>query len=609
MDNNDLTPFSLDDLDLEGGLSAGDDADRELGLTDEEVAGLDFGEFNTMMPTETPLAGDDDAPEKEDVDTGDPVLDQLIMLGQKQGFIDLTDIIAVVDNPEEEAERIEEIGWILHRAGIQIRDGDEIIDMEMDVDEEEAEVEPTAAAASEPELALVEPEADSGIEPDMMPFSLAELGLSQEEIEALGLAEMQSTPEVGVPAEAEVAPSESAEPELSPFSLDELGLSPAEIAALGDAESQVQDEPGSAAEPELSPFSLEELGLSPAEIAALEGLGEQTEEPPSGPAPRKSEVAGADFGLSPDEIAALGALASTSEPTPRPDASTRPPSVSSEASDTSLDAEEFDFSVVDETPRAQVAPAKRTAPRRQEEAKEPDPDDIGFEPESLEAMDDIWDQPEEEALPQPARIQLPPREERERMRRQQARREPAPARPITTATGSTFRGAATRPMLSRPTYMRGDPARAYLRPGPARTGSGGRSIHAVSAGDSFASGGAVAGRRAPAEVLASFLPTGDATLDDYVQQLQAEPDNYGMVLAVARLGVQTGRNELALYQYRQLIRRNAAIDEVIEELSELAEMIDDSMLTYQLYRLLGDAYSRQNRFQEAMAAYTHTLAG
>ena len=113
-------------------------------------------------------------------------------------------------------------------------------------------------------------------EPELEPFSLADLGLSDEEIAQLRAEPepLSPPPAVALPAtlaEADQveAVSAPAEPELAPFSLEDLGLSPEEIAQL-EAAGEAAAPPAAPAEPELAPFSLEDLGLSSEEIAQLE---------------------------------------------------------------------------------------------------------------------------------------------------------------------------------------------------------------------------------------------------------------------------------------------------------------------------------------------------
>jgi tetratricopeptide (TPR) repeat protein len=515
----DVQPFSLDDLGLSdldlGEIGA---SNRELDLTDEELAGLDLGELETFIG-ELPAA----TAEESQVDTGDPALDRLIVLGQRQGFVDLTDIIAVVEDPEAEAERIEEIGWTLHRAGIQIRDGDEIIDME------------ETEAIEEDEFAAVSPPAPSGPETvelegeaELTPFSLEELGLSPEEIAALGLAEAETTAAAPEPSPAaptpEPQPGAEAEPELTPFSLEELGLTPEEIAALGLAEAETTaaapepppaapaPEPQPGAEPELTPFSLEELGLTPEEIAALAFTeAEAVEEAPA---------------AATDDL--------------------------------------FDFAVAEAEPVEKIT--RRTAPREEEPPPPVNPADLAFTPEPLENLDGIWDLPEETpAEPEPARVVLPPLSERAPSRSS----EPAYTDTIPAHAGRTrdeARYARREAVIAERTTLR------------------------------------KAGARTPAD----FIPSGDPALDDYLQQLTTEPTNYPLALAVGRLCAQTGRTDMMTLAYKRPIRDGAALDAIEAEVAELIETVDDQATQRQLYRVLGDIYSKQGRFREAMTAYSQT---
>ncbi len=288
LEDTNIQPFSLDDLDLNDTdafdfetSAAENQARRELGLTEEELASLDLGD---LEPVSSSLEAEE-TPSK--VDTGDAALDRLINLGQRQGFVDLTDIISVVEDPEAEAERIEEIGWILHRAGIEIRDGDEVIDMEAE-EVEEYTTEPLAAEADLP-VAEQRPVSVSD-EPDLTPFSLSDLGLTDEEIAALGLAEVETSPSAApaaaVPAAAPAAtpPPSGDEPDLTPFSLSDLGLTDEEIASLGLAEVETSSSaspaaaaptvpaatpPSSCAVPDRTPFSLRDLALPDEELPAL----------------------------------------------------------------------------------------------------------------------------------------------------------------------------------------------------------------------------------------------------------------------------------------------------------------------------------------------------
>jgi len=280
----DIKPFSLADLGLsdeeisalglESSMEQDEGEDVGLGLTEEELEGLDGGDLQWLQstpPAPPPLATPEAGALGPQTTSGDLVVDRLIALGRQQGYVDIADIIANVEDPEAEADRIEEIGQRLHEARVEIRDGDEVVDMDAEDEEIEfageledlaPETPPDIYATRELDLASedvdlsgaaeVAPAADELRpleEPDMTPFSLSELGLTEDEINALGLS-------------APSAPAPSQEPDMTPFSLSELGLSDEEIAALG------LDEPA------LSGVPPEPIDEAPAELPGLIDLGE-----------------------------------------------------------------------------------------------------------------------------------------------------------------------------------------------------------------------------------------------------------------------------------------------------------------------------------------------
>ena len=510
-----LEPFSFDDI--EGGTTT----TSELGISPEEIEGIELGNFETVVLSDN---------EEPMIDTGDPDLNRLIQLGYRQGYVDLTDIIAVVKDPEREADRIEQIGWSLYRAGIQIRDGDEIIDMEAELGEEEpAGVSPTVSA----DLTPFDESPANPAEPELTPFSLEELGLSPEEIAQLEAAQQQ-------------APPADAEPELKPFSLEELGLSPEEIAQLEAAQQQAQP---ADAEPELKPFSLEELGLSPEEIAQLEAAQQQAQ--PADAEPELKPFSLEELGLSPEEIAQLEAARQTQ---PQPE--------------TAVTSEDdlFDFSVAETAP---VAKAVRTAPRREEPPRTPAPEDIGFVPEPLDALDDIWQTPPELPKAEPARVVLPPLGERAKSQ-PTSRPSVSEERRNVTPTRDDLRFARREAASSE----RGRSARAPLRP------------------------------RAPED----FIPTGNTTIDDYLRQLSSNPTNHALAFTIARLCAQTGQAELMAVIYRRLLKHSNLLAQMAEELEDLINTVEERPVLRQLYRILGDVYSRQGRLEEAIATYSATFA-
>ncbi len=417
-----LSPFSLSDLGLSEdeiaalGLEDALDTSSGLGITEEELAGLDMGgdidlsAFQTATPEQPPI---EDAAVATS-SSGDPLLDQLLELGHQQGYVDISDIMAGVTNPEEEADRIEQIGQQLHQNSIKIFDGDEEVDMEADY-----------AAEEEDDVSQIDfgeaPAVRQAEEPDMTPFSLADLGLSDEEIAALGLGDMVSATTSEPAAATEPTPEQRDESEMALFSLEDLGLSNDEVVAPVDDSASQAEAVVAPGEPDMAPFSL------------------------------------ADLGLSDEEIASLG-LASGGEAVAEP-----------------------------------VVPA-------------------AIEPQQA---------------PEPVRETVP-----------------TPGAPL------------VQPRVS---------------PG-----------------------------------LSNSLSQGVPALNGYLQKLEQEPQNHMLRLSLARISGQIGQTEAAIQQYKNIIRQNTLLELASEDLSDLISDTDDPQILQRLHRLLGDAYSKQGRIDEAIAEYNWT---
>jgi hypothetical protein len=98
----------------------------------------------------------------------------------------------------------------------------------------------------------------------------------------------------------------------------------------------------------------------------------------------------------------------------------------------------------------------------------------------------------------------------------------------------------------------------------------------------------------------------DGGSDDIFAQLDADPDNDPLRLAVARMTHALRNANQSLEQYRQLIRRGNLLDDVVEDLQDMIGESDDPSLQRRMHRLLGDAFMKQNRVREAMDAYSWT---
>ncbi|HEU4324879.1 MAG TPA: tetratricopeptide repeat protein [Roseiflexaceae bacterium] len=544
-----LKPFSLSDLGLSDeevaalGLGGPVDLDEPrrqgLGITEEELASLDLDDMNwpstePTAPASAPVeAAQPEQPELEVLpeitpfdlsehlnlepeqaesttieaeagETGDPVVDRLIGLGRHQGYVDISDIIAGVENPEAEEDRIEEIGRMLHEARIEIRDGDEVIDMDADYEEEPEYPGFEEPASNIPATAPPTPADDDQV---LSPFSLSELGLSDEEIAALGFDTQE-------PARPAPQPAPAEEEDLTPFSLSELGLSDEEIAALGlaDQTPTPAPEPPRPSKPQTTPFNLDDLSLPDDPIPTP-----QASAPAQTPTPAEEEedltpFSLSELGLSDEEIAALG---------------------------------------------NQGAPASPEPP---------------IQPFDLEDL-----------LEPGLGLDLEP---------------PASSQPQTgaglIAGGAAAGAAAQTPAPRAPEAVPPTPEPVRTTPEPVRSTPAPTPTPA-----------ATPAPRAAAPAAADLPPA----IQAYVQRIQAEPNNHGLRLAVARTSSHIGLIDLAAQQYRQLIRQNSMLDQVVEDLIDLMDYIDDPHALQRLHRMLGDAYSKQGLLNEAIAEYNWTPSG
>src|SRR6266498_485792 len=428
---SDIKPFSLTDLGLSDdeiealGLNSAieleDNEDVGLGLTEEELEGLDGGDLKwalqpsvpTVPPAESPPS-DQPAPPADQSDSqvtsGDLVVDRLIALGHQQGYIDISDIIANFEDPEAEAARIEAIGMRLHEANIEIRDGDEIIDMDAEYEEERPGAEPPGEAPATSEIPTPPPAS----------YPLRDLDLVTEDFDR--------------PSPAPAAEPASDEPAMTPFSLSDLGLTDEEIAALGLSPSPIDNDTGV---PEVS-------------------------------APSEAE--------------------SSDQDTLR--------------------------SLVDTTEQAPAAPPE--AP-----------------------------QPELEASPA-----APPEEP-----------------PV-------VRAAPAMPAEEAPVVRAAAPVATP-----------------------------------PAAPVETNMPMGNDVLDTFLSQLETDPDNDVLRLSVARVGTQIGMTDLAVQQYKYLIKHSRLLNDVVGELQDLIADNDDVRVLQRLHRTLGDALTKQGRLREAIEEYSWTLGG
>jgi hypothetical protein len=103
--------------------------------------------------------------------------------------------------------------------------------------------------------------------------------------------------------------------------------------------------------------------------------------------------------------------------------------------------------------------------------------------------------------------------------------------------------------------------------------------------------------------------TGNDIVDEFLRQLETDPQNDVLRISIARIGWQIGIPNLAVQQYKYLIKHNRALDQVVDEVNDLLSDSDEEKQLQRLHRLLGDAYTKQGRFREAVEEYSWTLKG
>jgi hypothetical protein len=103
--------------------------------------------------------------------------------------------------------------------------------------------------------------------------------------------------------------------------------------------------------------------------------------------------------------------------------------------------------------------------------------------------------------------------------------------------------------------------------------------------------------------------TGNDIVDRFLHQLEAEPQNDVLRISIARIGWQIGIPDLAVQQYKYLIKHNRSLDQVVDEINDLLSDSDEQKLMQRLHRTLGDAYTKQGRFREAIEEYSWTRGG
>lgn len=417
-------------------------------------------------------------------------------------------------------------------------------------------------------------------------FSLSDLGLDED---------------FNVSADGDARDTTADEPEMSPFSLSELGLSDDEIAAFnfddpdGDVGQKSFDASTSntdssravanqfddaASEPEMVPFSLSELGLTDDEIALLDQESTADDEGQS-----LADIFGDDVNVSAQDTTApiaeeQAAFAASDDMTIGEE--DQAPSSGDAAVLLSTDAPEMvpfsladlglsdeELALFDDAPTAQSAEADQQYLNVANEAQEAA--DLA-EPSAADAFAQL-----DEAQPTFGEAALPADEVdvREDMPVGQSLAE---AGDFTTTSEESLQTRDQDASASIDESFASAPTEPLVDPQEA-------------AAEQMAS--------------ASFAAAG---LGAIFAQMDRDPTNDTLRLAVARMSQQTDQSAQALEQYKHLIKRGQLLDDVVDDLQDAIADTDDPQLLRRLHRLLGDAYMKQNRFREAMDEYSWTLA-
>ena len=111
----------------------------------------------------------------------------------------------------------------------------------------------------------------------------------------------------------------------------------------------------------------------------------------------------------------------------------------------------------------------------------------------------------------------------------------------------------------------------------------------------------------PPVATASAVISENLAIDGYLRALQEDPENGVLRLSVARVAVQCRMYDTALTQYRYLIRNSVLLEDVVNDLRDVLAEIGEPQIRRECSRLLGNAYAKQNKVQEAVEAYRMTL--
>jgi tetratricopeptide (TPR) repeat protein len=524
-DLGDVQPFSLDDLSLEsleaetsGDLSGpGEQADEPV---IEERTDFQWAEpawRKQALAQQPPVVSEGDSIfERLMHERGEaPAEHDESAAGEEAAFFSLDDDPLRPDWESAEAAAPEESAVDIDTLNEAIGLGGADLDQDVTLPE---------TPAGEPDVPELEDLLRDGatvdeqpVEEETMPFSLADLGISEDEPFRF---------EEGATAEGMTADSG----EIEPFSLADLGLdeTPAGAETAGEAETEPADVPG---------FSLSDLGLTDEELELLES--QPAPEAVGESADATSAFTLGDLGFSDEEIADLGLDES--------------PAADEIAERGESDADALPFSLAD----------------------------LGLSDDEIAALNE---QPEWLESPEAPAAESP--------------------------------SAAIEPDAGVPEFFTAAPDDSQDRMGWDESPAG-----------EAAAGGPEAespldlpeGAQAPAAMAEAESPAPPSWGEDagaapmsgveaIRAQLDSEPDNDPLRLAVARMSHAMADSPQSLEHYRLLIRRGNLLDDVALDLQDMIAESDDPSMQRRLHRLLGDAYMKQGRVREAMDAYSWTPA-
>ncbi len=468
---------------------------------------------------------------------------------------------------------------------------------------------------------------------EMVPFSLSELGLSDDDLTALN-----ELPELN----ADVA--HDTDSELAPFSLAELGLSDDEIAGLNlaDAPGTADESPALTAESDTQPrdetldrdwnipsadvasddveeklpFSIAELGLTDDEIALLSAE------------PAQAETAGASSGREQEDFdAMLSGMTEWEQPTPNTDGDVPADEGQSEwlelqaELDVDLPATRTpdDFLMEAKVTDGDVQSVLETMPSESADDDVPGMTsfslaDLGLNDEELALFDQGTSDQNENNQPYPAPDDAaPPSPFADTRALEGLFAADEPGASVDEAEGSdTFQAEqpeaagfsqddAVAPLilddeLASAELAGQEPEQAL----PADLPEGAQPFAAIA--EAPVSGVAPAPETEP-----QVGGDGGDAMTAFLARLAADPENDALRLAVARMSQSMNDSAQAYEQYRLLIKRGRLLEEVVVDLQDTIAESDDPQMLRRLHRLLGDAYMKQNRIREAMDEYSWTL--